>query len=216
MATFKASEADNYGSQGNSGFFSIDTNRGKKKIRIMYDSVDDINAMSVHKVKVNGKDRYVNCLRAYDDPLDKCPFCGKHPLQVRLFIPIYDIESDTVQIWDRGRTMIPKMTSIAENYAEEQPLVSTIFEVQRIGEPGDKNTTYEFFSKKTDDTTFDDLPELPKILGGLVLDKTAEEMEVYNRTDEFPSSEEPDNEEPVRRRSSQIARRTPSRREERF
>jgi len=225
MATFKASEAENYGGRtGGSGFFSIDTNHGTKKIRIMYDSIDDVEGMSVHKVKVNGKDRYVNCLRNYDDPLDKCPFCrDKVTLQARLFIPIYNVTDDEVQVWDRGKQMFQKMSSLCSRFAEEQPLVSTLFDVERVGEPNDKKTTYEFYNVKTDNTTFDDLPELPKVLGGIVLDKTAEDMEEYLRTKEFPSDDEDDSyeEERPRRRSSSeertsSSRRTPSRREERF
>jgi hypothetical protein len=49
-----------------------------------------------------------------------------------------------------------------------------------------------------DDTTLEDLPELPEILGGLVLDKNADEMNYYLDNGEFPSEDE----EPTRRRET--------------
>jgi len=102
MARFAVDQADKYGGQGGGGFFGIAEDKGVKQVRFMYNTVDDVEGMSVHKVAVGeeGKERYVNCLRSYDDPLDVCPFCREHKqAQARLFIPVYNIEEDAVQIW---------------------------------------------------------------------------------------------------------------------
>lgn len=221
MATFKADQATNYGGQGGNGFFSIQKNKGTKQIRFMYNGIDDVEGMSVHKVKVGDKDRYVNCIRNYNDPVDACPFCRQHkPVQARLFIPVYNIEQNQAQIWDRGKTMFSKMSSICERYSKKAPLVSTIFEIERNGEPGDMKTNYEVYNIETDDTTLEDLPEVPQILGGLVLDKTADEMEFYLANGYFEDGSNggggsnEDSEEPVRRRPSAgndyPTRRTPA------
>lgn len=206
MARFRADEADNYGGQGGGGFFSIPDDKGVKQVRIMYNKIDDVEGMSVHKVKIGDKDRYVNCLRNYNDPVDVCPFCadGKK-VQARLFIPVYNIEEDAVQIWDRGKNMFQKITSLCNRYANKDNLVNNIFEVERNGKPKDMKTTYEFYSIDVDDTELDDLPEVPKVLGGLVLDKTAEDMEYFLDEGEFPPTEDDDTEEeeePVRRRDA--------------
>lgn len=189
MAKFRAEEADNYGGQGGGGFFGIQNDKEVKQIRFMYNSVDDVEGMSVHKVDVGDKKRYVNCLREYNDPIEKCPFCAEHiPVQARLFIPVYNIAEDAVQIWDRGKTMFPKITSICSRYASDKNLVNSVFEVERNGKPGDQKTTYEIFKISDDNTEIEDLPEIPQVLGGLVLEKNADEMEHYLQYDEFPDN----------------------------
>ena len=221
MARFRADEADNYGGQGGRGFFSIQNDKEVKQVRFMYDNVDDIEGMSVHKIKLDDKDRYVNCLREYNQPVDDCPFCrDKIPVQARLFVPVYNLDEDAVQIWDRGKTMFSKMTSLCSRYATKNNLVNNIFEIERNGKPKDTKTTYEIFQVDKDNTEISDLGELPKILGTVVLDKTAEDMEYYLEEKEFPPTD--DDEKPVRRNSRddkrdsresrQQSRRTPARR----
>lgn len=221
MARFRAEEADHYGGQGGTGFFSIANDKEVKSVRFMYETTDDIEGTSVHKVKVNGKDRYVNCLREYNQPVDDCPFCRENkPVQARLFIPVYNIDEDAVQIWDRGKTMFQKMMSVCSRYASKGDIVNNVFEIERNGKPKDKETTYEIYQVDRDDTKLEDLPDLPNILGGFVLDKSAEDMEYYLETEEFPPEEDEEEEAPVRRRSERTTernsssaqrRRTPSR-----
>ena len=205
MARFKADEAKNYGGQGGSGFFSLSADKEVKQVRFMYNSADDIEGLSVHKVTIDGKDRYVNCLRAYNDPVDMCPLCREHvPVQARLFIPVYNIDEDAVQIWVRGKTMFQKMASLCTRYATKRNLVNNIFDVERNGAPKDKKTTYEIYSVDADDVELEDLPEVPEIVGKVVLDKTADDMEYYLEEGEFPPEDDADDAEdeaPVRRRN---------------
>ena len=60
-----------------------------------------------------------------------------------------------------------------------------------------------------DNITMDDLPEVPAVLGKLVLDKTADEMQYYLDNGVFPAD---DGEAPIRRResSASTSRRTPA------
>lgn len=208
MARFRADEADNYGGQGGGGFFSIQNDKEVKQVRFMYDKVEDIEGMSVHKIKLDDKDRYVNCLREYNQPVDDCPFCReKIPVQARLFIPVYNMDEDTVQIWDRGKTMFAKMTSLCSRYATKCNLVNNVFEIERNGKPKDTKTTYEIFQVDRDDTELADLGEIPTVLGGIVLDKTAEDMEYFLEADEFPPTSDDSDDEPVRRRDSRDSER---------
>ena len=220
MARFGAGDADKYGGQGGGGFFSIQNDKEVKKVRFMYETTDDIEGMSVHKVKVpdkngNEKDRYVNCLREYNQPVDDCPFCRERmKTQARLFIPVYNIDEDSVQIWDRGKTMFQPLLSQCTRYSNEKThIVNNIFEIERQGKPKDKETQYGIFQVAKDDTELEDLPEAPKILGGFVLDKSADDMEYYLENHEFPplDDEEPD-EAPIRRRDSRSGSREASER----
>ena len=223
MARFNASDYEKYGGQGGGGFFGIANDGDIKQVRFMYETTDDIIGMSVHRVEVNGKERYVNCLRAYNDPMDNCPFCRERMTpQARLFIPVYNIEEDVAQIWDRGKTMFQSLMSQCKRCSNEKHhIVNTIFEIERNGKPKDPKTTYGLFPVDKDETELADLPDAPKILGGFVLDKTAEEMDYYLENKEFPPTEdeEQSDEPPVRRRESRDReeprrdnrRRTPAR-----
>lgn len=177
MAKFSVNEVDNYGGNGSAGFFSLKDHKDTAVVRFMYETVEDIEGMAVHEVEVDGKKRYVNCLRAYNEPVDNCPFCAeKMRVIAKIFVPIYDEDAGEVKVWDRGKTFISKLASLASRY---QPLVGTPFEVERNGKKGDTKTTYETYPMQSDGTVLADLPELPVILGGLVLDKTFEEMNFY-------------------------------------
>ena len=201
MARFNASESANYGGQGGGGFFGIANDKEVKRVRFLYNNEEDIEGFSVHTVEINGKQRYVNCLRSYKDPIDDCPFCREQmKTQVKLFIPVYNIDEDQVQIWDRGKKMFEKMSSLCSRYAAKDNLVEHTFEVERHGKPKDTATTYEIYETGSDDTQLDDF-EVPTILGGLVMDKSVDDMEYFLEQGEFPPTGDEDD-VPVRRRSS--------------
>lgn len=228
MARVAHDEADKYGGQGGAGFFQLKNNGDKARVRFMYETVDDIVGDSVHEIDTgrvgkNGRPikKYVNCLRDYKDPVDVCPFCadGKYTV-VKLFIPVYNIDENKVQIWERGKTYFKRMTRIANKYPN---IVSQVFEIERDGEVGDQQTDYYIEPVgDPDNTTLEDLPPLPKILGDHVAEKTADDMEYYLQEGQFPPTGDEDEEEeaPVRRRSSReeaptrnnARRRTPARR----
>lgn len=231
MARVRHDEVDKYGGQGGAGFFQLKEDKEVAQVRFMYASVDDIVGDTVHEIDMvdengrvlmgkNGRPRkrYVNCLRDYKDPVDVCPFCreGKYTV-VKLFIPIYNIDEDKVQIWERGKTWFKKLTSMASRYPN---MVGQIFEIERDGASGDQQTQYNVYPiGQPDDTTLEDLPAMSPILGNHVLDKTAEDMEYYLTEGQFPPTDD-DTEEarPVRRRGGKqeeeapVRRRTPSRR----
>lgn len=210
MARFKADEVDNYGGQGGTGFFYLKEDKEVARVRFMYNDINDVEGMSVHQVEINDKKRYVNCLREYNDPIDKCPFCrAKKFTSAKLFVPVYDVDTGNVKIWERGKKFFGKISSICSRYPDT---VSHIFEIERNGRKGDTSTTYEIYETGKDDVTLEDLPDLPVILGGLVLDKSADDMEFYLQEGQFPPE---DDETIVRRRqtsteSSDRTRRTPA------
>ena len=207
MARFKADQADNYGGQGGGGFFQLRDDGEQAQVRFMYESIDDVEGLSVHQVKdSNDKKHYVNCLREYNEPRDVCPFCAANmPVYAKLFIPLYDVASGQTKTWERGKKFFSKMSSLCSRYPS---LVSHLFTIERNGAKGDTSTTYEIYEDDRDDTTLDDLPEAPS-LSGLVWDKTAEDMEYYLQEEQFPPTDDED-EAPRRRESRGNGRRTPA------
>lgn len=208
MARFSYTEVDNYGGNGGHGFFSLSNDGDVAKVRFMYNKLEDIEGVAVHEIQVNDKKRYVNCLREYGHPVDDCPLCKKGMfVNAKLFIPVYDIESGQVKIWERGKKFFGKIAGLCTRYASKDDLVSHIFEVERHGKKGDTQTTYEIYPVSEDDTTLEDLPEVPEIVGGLVLDKDKDELQYFVDYGEFPDS---DNAPRRKTEEMPIRRRTPA------
>lgn len=208
MGTFTANEVEKYGGQGGGGYFSLKNDKDVARVRFMYNNIDDVTGYAVHEVELDNRKRYVNCLRNYSDPIDKCPFCAAKKFQAaKLFIPLYNIDDDQVQVWERGKKFFSKITSICSRYPN---LVSHTFEIERNGKAGDQTTTYEIYETGADNTTMEDLPEAPVILGKLVLDKSADDMQYYLDNGVFPAENSDD--APRRRESSsrEPGRRTPA------
>lgn len=210
MAQFNVSQADNYGGQGGGGFFRLANDKEVAHVRFLYGGIDDVTGYSVHEVELNGKKRYVSCPREYGDPIDACPFCkaGKFN-QVKYFVPIYNMDTDSLQTWERGKKFGSKLTSMCSRYPNT---VAHTFEIERQGKAGDQHTTYEIYETgETEGVTMDDF-EVPNPLGTIILDKTADEMETYLQTGDFEQGNAP-----VRRESASgqqssggFTRRTPA------
>lgn len=223
MARFRYDEADKYGSGDGAGYFSLKEDKDTARVRIMYNSIEDVECFSVHQLDVEGeayKKMYVNCLREAGKPLDTCPFCAaRMGTRVKLMVPLYNIDTGQIQFWDRGKKFINKLSSVCGRYSgPNKPLVSQVFEIERNGKKGEQTTTYEIYPVERDDVTLEDLPEIPEILGTKILDKTADEMNEYLEIGSFAPN---DDDAPVRRSSSRRdhdddddrpVRRTPGRR----
>lgn len=219
MARFKADEVEHYGGNGGAGYFSLKNDKDVARVRFMYNGIDDVEGFAVHEIKIDEKKRYVNCLREYNQPVATCPFCREKMFSAaKLFIPLYNIDEDKVQIWERGKKFFPKISSICARYPD---VVKHVFEIERNGKKGDTSTTYEIYEVDKDDTCMDDLPEVGDILGTVVLDKTSDDMEFYLENGYFPPTDEDSG--VVRRRSSRdseedgsdddsrrVSRRTPA------
>lgn len=205
---FKHDQVDNYGGNGGGGYFGLANDGDVARVRFMYESAEDVEGYAVHEVEIDGRKRYVNCIREYNEPLSECPFCAAKRFQVaKLFIPIYNIDEDRVQTWERGKKFFGKMSSLCARYPD---VVSHVFEIERNGKKGETSTTYEIYEVDHDDTKLSDLPDLPNIDGGIVLNKSADEMEYYLDNGVFPSEDAA----PTRRRSAEreapATRRTPA------
>ncbi len=185
MARFNLDKAEFFGGQGGGGFLSF-KHRDTARIRILYNSINDVEGYAVHSVELNGKKRYVDCLRGAHEPTRKCPLCrAGYFTEVKYLIPVYDEDSGMVLTWDRGKTYGDKIKSLFKYCAEGESLASICFRVTKeINVKGVPFYTFE--PEYSDGATTADLPEYNSdIYGGLILLKTAEEMEDYLEYGDF-------------------------------
>lgn len=215
MGRFNYQDSDNYGNSS-SNFFSLKDDGDIARVRFMYNDLNDVTGYAVHEIEVDGNKRYVNCLRNYNEPKSKCPCCANDYMQrAKLYVPLYNVDTKEVQLWERGKKFLGKLQSICTRYArQDSPLVNHVFEIERHGKKGDTQTTYEIYEVGSDGTTLQDLPEVIEPLGNVILDKSYDELDSYVRTGSFATQQVP-----TRRvdTSEEYSRRTvPSRRSEQF
>lgn len=201
MGRVSFSDAEHYGGGSGGSFFSLKNDKDVARVRFMLNGADDLDNLTytVHRVSLGDKYRNVSCLRSYNEPVSKCPFCEEFAnVQAKFYIPLYNIDEGEVQIWERGKNFAAKLSSIVSRYSAKSPLVNHIFEIERNGAKGDMKTTYEVYEVDKDETTLDDLPEIPEILGKVyLLDKSFDDMNYYVEEGDFPPDED---DEPIQRR----------------
>ena len=213
MARVSYEDSEKYFSGSGSDWFQLKNDGDVARVQFMLNSVEDIPIFSTHRVKIGDKERYVDCLRNPQDPIDACPFCAAGmPAKAVRFIVMFQHDDQKVKIWERGKQFIAKLQGLINRY---NPLEDHVFEIERHGKAGDTGTKYEIYPLDgVDSVNLDDI-EIPELEGSLILQKTADEMEEYLDTGSFPD----DNDEaPVRRRGSEApraratapARRTPA------
>lgn len=214
MARVSYEDSEKYFSGSGSDWFQLKNDGDVARVQFMLNSIDDIPIFSTHKVKVGDKERYVDCIRNPQDPIDACPFCAAGlPAKAVRFIVMFQHDDNKVKIWERGRQFISKLQGLINRY---NPLEEKVFEIERHGKAGDTSTKYEIYPLDGVESVNLDEVEMPELEGSLILQKSFDEMEYYLDNGNFPS-EDSDN-EPVRRRGAEAparraaapARRTPA------
>lgn len=214
MARVSYEDSEKYFSGSGSDWFQLKNDGDVARVQFMLNSIDDIPIFSTHKVKVGDKERYVDCIRNPQDPIDACPFCAAGlPAKAVRFIVMFQHDDNKVKIWERGRQFISKLQGLINRY---NPLEEKVFEVERHGKAGDTNTKYEIYPLDGVEPVNMDEVEMPELEGSLILQKSFEDMEYYLDNGNFPSDD--GNNEPVRRRGAEAparraaapARRTPA------
>lgn len=214
MARVSYEDSEKYFSGSGSDWFQLKNDGDVARVQFMLNSIDDIPIFSTHKVKVGDKERYVDCIRNPQDPIDACPFCAAGlPAKAVRFIVMFQHDDNKVKIWERGRQFISKLQGLINRY---NPLEEKVFEVERHGKAGDTNTKYEIYPLDGVEPVNLDEVEMPELEGSLILQKSFEDMEYYLDNGSFPDDVQ--SEAPVRRRgvdapargSSAPVRRTPA------
>lgn len=205
MPVIRPDEVDNYKPQSDFDFLQLKDDGDIAKVRFYIESIDDVKMYVVHKVTAkNGKTRYVNCLRTYDQPIDDCPFC-REALQnkemrteVKMFLPVLDMDDNRVKIFERGRTFYKELEG---HVRRNSPLSNYPCEIERNGAKGSTDTVYKVFplAQEKDNTLIKDMPEEPELLNGYILEMTIDEMEEFLSTGVLPNANEEPKEELPRR-----------------
>lgn len=197
-------ETERYAESSNTEWLSLKDDGDTARVQFMYDNYNDLDTFVCHKVKVGDKDRWVDCKRNYDDPIDDCPFCAAGIQQKPVMIlMMYDLNDKKVKIWERGRTFQKKMEGLFNRYPH---LSNMVFEIERHGARGSKDTKYELYPMP--DVEPVDLSEIEKmdLMGTIIMDKTPDDMQVFIDTGSFPPeddvSQQPINQSMSRRRTS--------------
>lgn len=199
MARVSYEQAEKYYSNTSGDWFQLKNDGDVARVQFIMNSIEDIPIFSVHKVKIGDRDRYVDCLRNPEDPIDACPFCAAGvPTKAVNIIQMYQHDDGKVKIWERGRQFIAKLQGLVNRYS---PLENKVFEIERHGKAGEQTTKYEIYP--LDGVNPVDLTdvELPQLEGTLILKKSADEMEEFLDTGEFPASDS--GAAPVRRRGGE-------------
>lgn len=206
MARLNYTDSQNTGSYKNQnqvGFFQLKNDGDTAIVRIMHDSIEDFDLLSVHTIQMGAnKYRKVNCLRNSPyEPIENCPFCEVNkPVSGRFFVHLLQYDKDAQGnvvvkpvVWDRAKSQFaPKLKSLIEEYG---PLSQRLFKVKRTGAAGATNTTYDLIP--CDKEIFNDNNYPIKqdaftnydVLGTMVLNKTAPEMVTYIQTGSFPNTQ---------------------------
>lgn len=176
-------EVDKYESS-NGEWFQLKNDGDVARVQFMMDSLQDLEIYACHRVKIGDKERYVDCLRSADESIDLCPLCAAgNPVKPVRFIIMLQHDDNKVKIWERGKTFISKLQGLFNRYT---PLSNYVFEIERHGKAGDKETKYDIYPmdrvEKKDLTNV----EYPELLGGLILEKDFDELAVFVRTGKFP------------------------------
>lgn len=197
MARITNEQADQYYGGSNSEWFQLKNDGDVARVQFMFDSLEDIPTYATHRIKLGDKERQVDCLRLPNEPVEKCPLCAAGiKCSASRFIIMYQHDDKKVKIWERGRQFISKIQGLINRYS---PLSEHVFEVERHGRPGDTSTKYEIYP--LDGVEVVDVSEMeqPELEGGIILEKSFEEMEYYLDHGDFPQTGDGDQNPPVRR-----------------
>lgn len=172
-------------------------------VRFLHKDYLDVETVNLHRVPFKDFSLKVDCLRSTKESYDKCPICRdntqdpdtekwKYPRQKRCFIHLlkYDNPQTAVEmIWERGEGVLKKLKDYTEDFG---PLYTRLYKIIRHGAAGSTATTYEIIPLDKDrynpsNFTFDEKQlNWKSVIGDVVLEKTAEEMEEYLKSGSFP------------------------------
>lgn len=160
-------------------YFNLKDDGDTAVVRFIHAGKDDLDWAIVHEVRINGKKRYVKCTQE-----DDCPLCRKGSrtfLKLLLQLEV-DGKPDELFTWERGKTFVPKIFALINEYGD---LYRHKFEIIRHGVAGDEKTTYEIVHLGEDVIPFEELPERQEMIGenAYILDKPhATLVEIANGT----------------------------------
>lgn len=182
------------------GFFVLKNDGDEALVRFMYESADQFQLVTVHNEEVGDKIRKINCIREPHEPIDKCPLCRKGGnTTTRFFIHLLEYKRDEngniycePKVWERSFSYANQLKSLIDEYG---PLTQNLFKVKRNGAAGSQDTTYSIMYAAPQvykPELYPNHPELFEgynVIGTLVMDKTAEELDYFVQNRVFPQKQ---------------------------
>jgi hypothetical protein len=187
------------------GYFSLKDDGDDAVVRFAYSSVQEFNIVTVHVVKTTGKDgkelyKRVSCLREAHEPMAKCPLClSGNKVVDKFYVKLIEYVKDDsgnivpkARVWERPAKFARELKSFMDEYGD---LTNFVFKVKRRGTRGSTDTTYDIIPVRQeiykpeiyvkDFTDFEGF----KMAGSFYLVKTADELNTFLKTGEFPRTE---------------------------
>lgn len=192
-------------------------------VRILISNYADFDIHTVHNVKMEGYQygRRMNCLRQPTDPIEMCPLCAaQQKLEQKIYIHMiqYTVEGDRVvphaKVWERSILDrgfgVNALKTYLSNYGD---LSEMVCKITRSG--AGLNTNYTFIPNLNpvvyrpdiyvkDTSLFDNWSPL----GIAIMNKTAEEYNVFLATGSFPQTQNNNNSNNYSNTNAQVTART--------
>jgi hypothetical protein len=188
-------------------YFRLKDDGDEAIVRFAYTSKEEFNIVTIHSIKTTNKEgkeffKSVFCLRDLRDPVSKCPLCASGDKVVNKFyvklieyVHVKDQNGKIIEVipkarvWERPASFSLKLGSFVDEYGD---LTETLFKIKRRGVHKSKETDYDILPANTTvykpeahPKNFSDFEGF-KIAGSFYMVKTAEEMEQFLETGEFP------------------------------
>ena len=117
------------------GLFRLINDGEGADVIFLYQSMKDVLQADAHYIKASDYSGYVHCCER------GCPACSKGiRVQSKLFIPVYNIDKDEIEFWDRNMKFEPQLEKEVFNRFPNPS--EFVFRITRHGEPNDINTRY--------------------------------------------------------------------------
>lgn len=164
----------------NTEYFGLKNDMDTAQVRFLYDAqdvdnldTDDLDAYAVHEVEIAGKKRYIKCLET-----GNCPLCESgNTARLRIFIQLIDLRDKKRKIWERTPKYLTKLLGYINKYGA---LCNRVYEIERHGKAGSKDTTYEFYALDKDNLTLAELPEKrQQLVGTYILKYDEQQMKAF-------------------------------------
>lgn len=201
----KANYSNNSTKEYKVGYFALKDDGDEAIVRFGHSTPEEINIVTVHVVKMtnkDGKDVYkrVSCLREPHEPVSKCPLCASGNKMVdKFFVKLIEYVKDDngnivpkARVWERPAKFARELKSFMDEYGD---LTNFIFKIKRRGNRGSTDTTYNIIPVRQDVykpevyvKNFADFEGF-KMAGSFYMVKTAEEINTFLKTGDFPRVE---------------------------
>lgn len=123
-------------------FFMLQNDGDSAQVIFLYRNLKDVLVAPAHYITSSDFKGYVHCLGK------DCPACKPGPgrdrglrVQNKLFVPLYNIDADEIQYFDRNDSFYAQLVS--EVFRKYENPSECIFQIIRHGAYRDRNTRYE-------------------------------------------------------------------------